>query len=305
MSAFRFDLRDTTLTAALRRIAGSETTAILSLIAAAREMQRKDEGTPCDTTIHGIRKRSKKLRAVLRLLRAGLPKVQPAENALLRDTARSLAHRRDAAVRLAIFDQIAGANDTPETRALRAHLVAETTQAPALPAPDLASLEATFQSLALRIESWDLRGGDRRILAEGLAQTRLRARTAMRNARDRPSDAALHDWRKRAKDVWYHTRLLQPIWPELFKPMEAEADRLGKILGQHHDLAELARHLRALPDDVLRPDLRNSLLPQLTEAQDTLEATAFPLGARLLAGDPQDIADLWVKWWKVWRAQVD
>jgi len=31
---------------------------------------------------------------------------------------------------------------------------------------------------------------------------------------------------------------------------------------------------------------------------------AFPLGARLFAGEPEEIADLWVKWWKVWRAQL-
>ena len=310
-STYRFDLRDPSLTEALRRIAGAETAAILRLTDPSAPPLA--DGIPADEfAIHGIRKRSKKLRALLRLMRAGMPKRQPAENAVLRGLAQSLAHRRDAAVRQATFDAIAGAEDTPASRALRAHLVAETTLPPPRPdadaaldsAPDMARLHAAFQSLALRIEGWQVQGQDRRVLAEGLAETRLRARAAMRAARDRRSDEALHDWRKRAKDVWYQTRLLHPVWPDLMRSLTAEADQLGKALGRHHDLADLARHFDTLPEDVLRPDLRAHLAARLTEAQTGIEAAAFPLGARLFAGDPEQVADLWVKWWKLWRAQI-
>jgi len=132
----------------------------------------------------------------------------------------------------------------------------------------------------------------------------MRARTAMRTARDDRSDEALHDWRKRSKDLWYQTRLLTPVWPEVMKPLAMEADILGKTLGHHHDLADLAAHLAGLEEDVLRPPLRETLMARILEAQTALETRAFPLGARLLAGDPEEVAEQWVKWWKIWRAQL-
>ena len=42
----------------------------------------------------------------------------------------------------------------------------------------------------------------------------------------------------------------------------------------------------------------------IAAASLAIEATAFPLGARLFAGDPEEMADLWLKWWKIWRAQL-
>ncbi len=301
MSTYRFDLRDAALSEALRRIAGAETAAILRLLT---ETEAEGETGPDAAAILGLRKRCKKIRALLRLLSAGLPKVQPAENALLRETAGGLAARREAAARLVTFDQIAAGETEPALLVLRAHLATEAALLPTATALDGDSLRNTFAALALRIEGWELRGPDRRVLAEGLAETRMRARSAMRTARDAPSDEALHDWRKRAKDLWYQTRLLTPVWPEVMKPLAMEADILGKTLGHHHDLADLATHLAGLEEDVLRPPLRETLMARILEAQTALETRAFPMGARLLAGDPEEVAEQWVKWWKIWRAQL-
>ena len=167
---YRFDLRDPTLTQALRRIAGAEIAAIRTLLG----------GAPDDAAVHGIRKRIKKLRALLRLLRGGLRKVQPAETVVLRDAARLLAPQRDAAVRLATLDRLLTADDGPALRALRAHLEAEAHAAlpgegsPATP-PDLETLRTAIDSLALRAEGWSLHGADRRVLTEGLARAGIGA----------------------------------------------------------------------------------------------------------------------------------
>ena len=113
--SYRFDLRDGSLTEALHRIALSQITPIQRTLA---------EG-PDPVGIHDIRKQVKKLRALLRLLRAGLPRVQPAETVLLRDAARLLAAQRDAVVRLATLDSLILAEDGPEMLAFRAHLAIE------------------------------------------------------------------------------------------------------------------------------------------------------------------------------------
>lgn len=293
--SYRFDLRDGTLTDTLHRIAQSQIGPIRQTLA---------QG-PDPAGIHDIRKRVKKLRALLRLLRTGLPRIQPAETVLLRDAARLLAVQRDASVRLATLDSLMQDGDGPEMLALRAHLAVEAETAPQAAAFDPARLRDLFDSLALRVETWQVRGHDRRVLTEGLALTREKARRQLRLARDNGSAEALHDLRKRVKDHWYQARLLAPVWPAMFKPVVDEAGRLGETLGLHHDLAQLALHLENLPEDVASPALRATLLPRLTEAQAGIEAAVFPLGARLLAGDPEEIADLWVKWWRIWRAQLD
>ncbi|GGW27894.1 CHAD domain-containing protein [Gemmobacter lanyuensis] len=288
---YRFELSDVSLTQGMRRLALAE-------IARIQDALSQD---PADTAaIHTARKGIKKLRALLRLLRAGLADVQPAENAILRAAGHALAGQRDAAVRLATFDRVVAGADLPCLAPLRAHLLTEAAAA-RQPTPDL---QAVFASLALRVEGWEVTGNDRRILMQGLAETRLRARRAMRTARDSREAEALHDWRKRAKDHWYQARLLQPIWPEVLRPLAAEADRLAVALGDHHDLAELRAHLAPLAPAVLPPEAADLLTARIQDAQTGIEAMAFPLGARLFAGEPEEIADLWVKWWKVWRAQL-
>lgn len=293
--SYRFDLRDGSLTEALHRIALSQITPIQRTLA---------EG-PDPVGIHDIRKQVKKLRALLRLLRAGLPRVQPAETVLLRDAARLLAAQRDAVVRLATLDSLILAEDGPEMLAFRAHLAIEAETMPNASPLDPTRLHDMFDSLALRVEGWQVQGNDRRVLVEGLATTREKARRQLRIARDVGTAEALHDLRKRVKDHWYQARLLSPIWPAMMKPIADEAGRLGETLGLHHDLAQLALHMDTLPEDVTSPALRAALLPRITEAQAGIEAAAFPLGARLLAGDPEEIAELWVKWWRIWRAQLD
>lgn len=288
---YRFELQDASLTEALRRIVRQEIAPVLD------HLQEDNLAPP---VVHDIRKRVKKLRGLLRLVRHGMRDVQAAENVILRDAAQALSGSRDAAVRLATFDRLMAGDSAPAVLALRAHLVAEA----AMPAPPPPDLRQVFADLSHRAATWDLHGSDRRILADGLADTRARARAAMRTARESGSDEALHDWRKRAKDHWYQARLFTAVWPEVMRPIIAEADRLGEALGDHHDLAVLVDHLQALPDDVARPEARQAVTALARDAQQAIEATTFPLGARLFAGDPEEMADLWLKWWKIWRAQL-
>lgn len=288
---YRFELQDDSLTTALRRLTAEELGGALAHLGGA--------GLAPDR-VHDIRKRIKKTRALLRLLRPGLGAVQPGANARLRAAGQALAHQRDAAVRLATFDRLMAGVDDPGIAALRACLLAETAR-PAPPPPDLAPLLA---ALLAESAGWQVTGRERQVLAAGLGETRDRARRAIRLAREAGTDEAMHDWRKRTKDLWYQARLLAPVWPEAMKPLGDAADRLGEALGDHHDLAVLAAHVAALPDDAAPPEARALLATETEAARRGIEAAAFPMGARLFAGDPEEMADLWVKWWRIWRAQM-
>jgi CHAD domain-containing protein len=284
---YAFDLSDLDLEASLRRVVDEELGAALARL---EQIARAE-------AVHGIRKSLKKTRALLRLVRTGLAS-QPAMNLALREVGLALSGRRDADVRLATLDRLFP--DPPQVlQPLRAALKAEGGAASGNPPQDLRqALSAIRESL----RNASLTGKDDRILRQGLAVTRSKARRAAAAACRNPGAAeVIHDWRKRAKDLWYQSRLFAPCWPDLFKPIVASADRLGESLGDHHDLSVLAAHVAGLPD-ALVPDLARRMLDaRLRDAQARIEAEAFPLSARLLAGDPEDMAALWVDWRRLWR----
>jgi CHAD domain-containing protein len=287
--AYAFDLSDSHLTASLRRILQKE------LGDALAQLDRIDQ----PEAVHGLRKNLKKTRALLRLLRGGLA-TQPAMNSALREIGLALSARRDAQVRLATLDRLFP--DTPEAlQPLRKALGSDPTAPSTVSTPDL---RVRLAALVVTAQTLHLSGKNDRILREGLSVTRERARHAAHAARAAPHDAErIHDWRKRAKDHWYQSRLFAPCWPDLFRPIVASADRLGELLGDHHDLSLLAAHVAGLPDETV-PDLGLRLLDSsCREAQARIEAEAFPLSARLFAGDPDEVAALWVDWRRVWRGK--
>jgi CHAD domain-containing protein len=288
--AYAFQPSDPTLAASLRRIVDEELGAAMTRLT---QIDKPD-------AIHGIRKNLKKTRALLRLVRAGLED-QPATNLALRDVGLALSARRDAQVRLATLDRVFP-DPPPVLQPLRTQLASEG-QAPAASlAPGLIEALAGVRE---KITGARFSGKDDRVLRQGLAITRRKARIAAEAAQDDPQEAELiHNWRKRAKDLWYQSRLFAPTWPDLFKPIVISADRLGEALGDHHDLSVLGLHVATLPDAIM-PDLARRMLDaRLRDTQAKLEAETFPLSARLFAGDPDDVAALWVDWRRVWRGKA-
>ncbi len=114
-------------------------------------------------------------------------------------------------------------------------------------------------------------------LVAGSVRAYARGVKALALAQDDTTAANLHDWRKRAKDLWYHQRLLRDAWPELLKAQAGAADQLTKLLGDDHDLAQLAEHL---PEET-------AVLDAIAELRAELQASAWQLGRRLYAEKPK------------------
>lgn len=288
--AFRFRSDDPSLTAALHRIAGSELARALAAI--------PDQGATPPAGIHDIRKRIKKMRGLLRLLRPGM-KAYEVENAALRDAAQILSGLRDSAVRLATLDTLFP--DLPDALAPLRLALAED-----LP-PDTSMPDAVTQTrerlleIRQRVPHWHVKGKDRHVLAEGLARTRKRAQIALDNAVRDPSIQAMHDWRKRAKDHWYQSRLFTPVWPEFFAPQAEAASVLTEALGVHHDLGVLRDHVETTHASRVPGEAMDLLHSRVTEAQADIESRVFREGKRLLAGEPRAMAGMWVECWLLWR----
>lgn len=257
-----------------------------------------------DEAVHGARKDLKKLRTLLRLLRDELPKkVYATESRRYREAGRLLSPLRDAEVKLETLEALAeGEPELPAeaTEAWRL-ILARDQEAAGNSAPDRA---AEAEAIALieagraGVEGWEVRDSWKAI-GPGLERAYRRGRKRMRAARRRGDDEeAWHEWRKRAKDLWYAHLLLAAAWPEVLEATAEEAHRLSEALGDHHDLALLRADLRQRR---LGEEETRALEAAIERRQEELATVALDRGARLYAERPQDFARRQRRYWRAWR----
>jgi CHAD domain-containing protein len=135
---------------------------------------------------------------------------------------------------------------------------------------------------------------------DGLLHTYERGRRAMLRIGRNPDEEGIHQWRKRAKDLWYQLRVLRNAWPELLSEIADQAHDLADLLGDHHDLAVLREDLteRSLDGERAAP-----LRAAITARQDELVAAAIDLGRRLYAEKPKAFRRRIRKYWLAWRGR--
>jgi CHAD domain-containing protein len=251
--------------------------------------------------VHGARKDMKKLRTVLRLLRDELPKVlYQEEMRCYRDAARALSAARDAEVKLTTLDDLAERTGELSGEAVEAwrQILARDREAAINTGADPEEVVDRLEAGLVRIEGWRLEGDSWTMVGGALKRSYRRGRRAMRAAEMDSSEVSFHQWRKRAKDLWYELRLFSSAWSETLEPLADEAHRLSGLLGDHHDLAVLRADLRErrLGEEETR------LLEAAIEARQTdLAGEVFQLGHRLYAERPKAFGRRLRRYWEAWR----
>ena len=150
-------------------------------------------------------------------------------------------------------------------------------------------------------------------LAPGVRRQYAQGADALAALGDAPDDEQLHEWRKRAKDLWYHLRLLRDLWPKVLKPLVKAASQLADLLGEDHDLALLASLLPSAdgaeparigtaedhPAPVDLPADQVALVHDLVASERArLQGEARRLGALLYADEPDAWTDRFGAWWR-------
>lgn len=272
---------------------------------------------PVDVAVHEVRKATKRLRAILRLVAPTLGKRFAAENATLRDTARRFAPYRDAHVRLAslesLRDRFAAQLRVDTFAGAAEHLdVRRTAEADRLLEGEWQPVVYALRAARARYAAWPVdrlsaRAHGTRLVshefgsvADGLGVTYSRGREEMAEAGRRPSADAFHAWRKRAKYLRHQMEFLSPIFPDALAGYAASLGRLGDLLGDEHDLAELLRHLAANPGICADPVERALLVAMIQHRRAELQRAALSLGSRVYA-EPAGrfvgrIGDYWSAW---------
>ena len=252
--------------------------------------------------IHEARKSFKKVRGVLRLVRFELGASFRRENDSYRSMGLLLAQARDAEAMIESLEKLEALPDemfgpellVPLRRFLmerRDHLIRED-----LDLRKRLMIVASEASIALRrMDSWPLNSDGFEALEAGFRRSYRQARRRYSVATAFPSDEHYHEWRKRSKSFWYHTRLLSPNWiGEAETAAEVEAfrealDQLNDLLGDHHDLAVLKQILRReAPAHLKRHQIRG-LNGALIERQLQIERRADSVGRAVLTRRPKKL----------------
>jgi CHAD domain-containing protein len=268
---------------------------------------RSDAADEADA-VHEARKDLKKLRSVLRLVRPSLgDELYRRENERFRDAGRALGGARDAHVKLETIAALRERYDDEfPADGLDPLMDALAEERDALQG-ELADGEPRAEAAArigpgrAGIEGWPLADEGWSLVGPGLERGYRRGRNRFADVKADPTPANVHEWRKRAKDLWYQLRIVRGAWPDVLGETADETHELADLLGDHHDLTVLEEDVTARSGLVASSD-RKALRDLIGRRQRELLEPALELGERIYAEKPKAFAGRIGAYWDTWRA---
>ncbi len=185
--SFHLKKSDSSVQDGIRRIALSQIDSAIAEI--------DDGDLDIHETVHQVRKRCKKLRALIRLVRPAFAGYK-SENAVFREAASKLSYIRDAQALIETYDHLVETYDAGIDRsafgALRRHLTVRKKRVAEEKDLDekLAEFRATMIEARDRAKDWAVDGDGFGAVGGGLAKTYQRGEKAIARAREQPSFAS-------------------------------------------------------------------------------------------------------------------
>jgi CHAD domain-containing protein len=283
--AFRLDGQEDAAEG-IRRIARGQIDSAIDRLNAAR-------GDDVGAAVHDVRKRFKRMRALVRLARDELGKdVYQQENAAFREAGRAFAGARDAKVLVDTLDGLKKrhSDELPAGAfaGLRDALAADASDA-GNRTEQVPEAIAGLESARARIAAWPLPEKEGYgALAPGFERIYRRGRKALREARRHPGDETLHDLRKRTKDLWHGAQIVGPVDPKRLSRLAKDAHKLSDVIGEHHDLGVL-REAASKRRELLAPGEFRLLRGLVERRQKRLARRALKRARRLYAVKPRKL----------------
>ncbi len=268
-----------------------------------------EEGMDRNEGVHQARKRFKKIRAVLRMVRKEIgDDLYRKENTVFSGFGRQLSAVRDAEAVIETFDKLsnrfperlksnafAGVRENLEKR--RDSIADEQENLSERAADVVAGLWEAHE----RVASWPITNDSFSVLGTGLQKMYRGGQRNMERAYEDPADEQFHEWRKRVKDLWYHSRLMLDIWPELMTGYTTTLHKLSEYLGDDHDLVVFREILTGQPEIFDTPENVDVITEFVAMRQAELRTNANPLGHLIYAEKAKDFNRRIEKYWDVWR----
>jgi hypothetical protein len=286
--SYRFKPGRKDVTADVRRIAAEEFALVRCILA--------DAELPVARRVHEVRKSTKRLRSLLRLVGPSMPDAR-AEALILRDAARTLSAARDCSAvveALATLDLPAETLHLADAALLRA-------RGDGLPAEEAGELLRAFgrqmRAASRRARDWEVAPEGFNALAPGLRRGYRRLQKAFAASQAAEDEEPLHEWRKRAKDHWHHTLLMRRIHPAAMAAHARTAEVVADGLGSWRDYGLLIEAAGALPGRGLRKGLARDVRDAAAEAQTRMLKSAYRPTRRLTAETPGALVRRWGAYW--------
>lgn len=250
--------------------------------------------------VHEVRKHVKKVRAVLRLLEAGLGKAYDSLSTALRSASRRLSALRDAdasgetleKLRLRYPRVLTASVVRSLDRVLKADKQRAQSRVPRLLPGVVRTLKRSTRTVPRQIR----KAAGQDAMRAGMRRTYRRAREAMTLARGQHDDEGLHRWRRRVKDHWYHMRLLKGVNGRISGRVR-RLKQLGTWLGDHQNLVVLHRQILNSPARFGDERTIAAVLGCIDERQLELRRRAYERGSRLFAARPARFRRQIDRWW--------
>jgi CHAD domain-containing protein len=286
----------------IRRIAKQEIDSIID------ELSRKGEGTR-DETIHKARKRIKKIRGLLRLVQPELGDAYSGATGQLREAGGKLSVFRDARAIIDTFDELintySGRLGEHTLESVRAGLVRRKEEAEKRENIDkvLDNVASRLCTIRQVIKRWRLERDGFSAIAKGLEDTFRRGRQGLRRVKKHPRPESYHDWRKRVKEHWYHTRLLENLRTEVMQAHENSLKQLESWLGTDHNLVVLSDCIIAEPRFYGEEHQIELVMKLIKTYQKDVRDKSVHLGERIYNERPRQFARRMKSLWQAWQEQ--
>src|SRR6058998_3572550 len=252
----------------------------------------KDEVKTDDTPVHEMRKHLKKARAALRLVRKEIGRgLFREQNRCLRDVGRLTSDIRDAEVRLQTVRQlqeVTQRNGRGAYEKLEAMLTLELENFMAAFTEWQTQAVPLLEQAASAVDCWTLDQFSCKQLCCAVQASYRRGRRTLATATADPTTENFHQFRTRAKTLWYQLRILGPVNPVVLKSLSDDLRSLGDLLGRAHDLSFLGARLRSEHGKSKWQREGHKLLAVIEVSQSDLQRGAAELAQHFFAERPRD-----------------
>ena len=260
-----------------------------------------------EEVIHDVRKRGKKIRGAIRLVRDDLgKKTYQKENAFFRDLTGNLSELRDATSMIAAIKALRTLKiNQPEKQTLdKAHKNLQrkrTSLYKDIYSESLmAEIKSDLEDAKERYTHLEIKAHEFSDINPSLSRVYKRGKKAFDKAYEDPTVEGFHDWRKRAKYLWYHYRILKNLWPNVFKAYASETKQLSDYLGDDHDYAVLLEKLDSGYLSFKDPNARTILEKLINMKKKQLLIEAYPLGRKVYTESNKRFIKRIAGFWDVW-----
>jgi CHAD domain-containing protein len=254
-------------------------------------------GATADEAIHDVRKRFKRVRAVLRLVRGELgDRVYRKENGALRDAAAAFSEVRNARVLVDAVDKLrkrGGDVSSAAFDSLEQFLKAkqrDTHDRLARNVDAIDELREAIESGRRHASDWSLSKKGRRIIRSGLRASMRSGCEALDDAELETTAEHLHECRKRAKYFYHQVQLLDRVATPSVLKLAEQLHELEKNLGDDHDLGMLHGEVVACIADGLA-EVNDRLLALIDAWRKELQEECLQQAKRIYRDDARALQD--------------